>query len=127
METESPGASLEQGCRPELPGVDLDEIKKRHKRDDANEFTRRFFGPFHTDRGALLAYVAALEEANSILREALEDIEASHLPDQPAESHYDERGWAMMWIGRLRGVAKVALESTPAMKVGTPSPETLSR
>ena len=60
--------------------------------------------------GDIVRAIAALEAEHSRMREALEDIESSHLPDQPAESSYDERGWAMMWIGRLRGVAKVALE-----------------
>lgn len=46
-------------------------------------------------------------------QEALEDIAASHVPDQPAESAAEPEVFVRMWVGRLRGIATEALKQQP--------------
>ena len=48
------------------------------------------------------------------LRNALKDIRAAHLPDQPASSSADEVTWVMQHVGRIRKIAADALEASPA-------------
>jgi hypothetical protein len=55
------------------------------------------------------ALLSEIDESFSDMRDALAEIAAAHLPDQPAESGVDERVWALQHIARLRGIARAAL------------------
>ncbi len=50
-----------------------------------------------------------LEAENARLREALREIERSHIPDQPAAFEHSDLDWARLHVGKLRSVARVAL------------------
>jgi hypothetical protein len=54
------------------------------------------------NEAALSARIVALEAALEMIAEA-------HLPDQPAAYGGDEYAWALRHIGRIRGIAVVAL------------------
>ena len=51
----------------------------------------------------------ALRAENARLREALHEIECSHIPDQPAAFEHSDLDWARLHVGKLRSVARVAL------------------
>jgi hypothetical protein len=51
----------------------------------------------------------ALKAENARLREALREIERSHIPDQPAAFEYSDLDWARLHVGKLRSIARVAL------------------
>jgi hypothetical protein len=50
-----------------------------------------------------------VQAENARLREALHEIECSHIPDQPAAFEHSDLDWARLHVGKLRSVARVAL------------------
>jgi hypothetical protein len=55
------------------------------------------------------AEAVALQAENARLREALHEIECSHIPDQPAAFEHSDLDWARLHVGKLRSIARVAL------------------
>jgi hypothetical protein len=53
-----------------------------------------------------------LEKENARLREALHEIECSHIPDQPAAFEHSDLDWARLHVGKLRSIARAALGET---------------
>jgi hypothetical protein len=58
---------------------------------------------------SLAAERDALQAENARLREALHEIERSHIPDQPAAFEHSDLDWARLHVGKLRSIARVAL------------------
>jgi hypothetical protein len=61
-----------------------------------------------------------MTDENEIMRNALRDIVAAHVPDQPAASQADEVSWVMQHVGKVRGIAKNALDRVDAVPAVTP-------
>lgn len=59
-------------------------------------------------------FEAGLRQAD-ILRSALLDIKAAHVPDQPAHSQADETTWVMQHVGTIRRIASKAIEEAAAI------------
>jgi hypothetical protein len=63
----------------------------------------------YKDAAATLRALAAerdrLAAENAKLREALETIHASHVPDQPAAGGMSREDWAYSHVGKLRAIA----------------------
>jgi hypothetical protein len=58
---------------------------------------------------ALKKRIEILEADNARLREALREIECSHIPDQPAAFEHSDLDWARLHVGKLRSIARAAL------------------
>ncbi len=58
---------------------------------------------------SLAAERDALRAENARLREALHEIECSHIPDQPAAFEHSDLDWARLHVGKLRSIARAAL------------------
>jgi hypothetical protein len=53
-----------------------------------------------------------LQAENARLREALHEIECSHIPDQPAAFEHSDLDWARLHVGKIRSIARAALGET---------------
>lgn len=61
-----------------------------------------------------------------IMESALRDIVAAHVPDQPASSQVDETSWVMQHVGKIRAIAKNALDRARATAPAQPTREVCS-
>jgi len=61
------------------------------------------------------------EKSAEIMENALRDIVAAHVPDQPASSQADETTWVMQHVGTIRAIAKNALDRMRATALAPPT------
>jgi len=90
--------------------AERDDLAKRLK--DAERERNHQHG--RADRNAKLHAVEQkkreqIQAGNARLREALHEIECSHIPDQPAAFEHSDLDWARLHVGKLRSISRVAL------------------